>query len=184
MTLANLKSKLVFCSVPTKNAKASREFYSALLGSDDFAHVLNSHVEAFFRPISNDGLDLNITQRFDDKEPITCFFAVDNLDAAIQVLQSHGGTVVVKPTPVPTGGPQEAVDHFHSEAKKHGLTPRATAGRMATMLDPDKNYLGLIELDDVGQHHFGAGKFHKPLTHDQVATHDSWKTVAAKTLKP
>lgn len=135
--MANPHAKLVSCNVPTKNSAAAQKFYNTLLGAQNFGRSATSHVESHFRPIGSGNLHLTITTRQDEREPITCYFSVDNLDDTISQLTAAGGKVVVNPTPMPASGP--------GKQSSEGL------GRFATMLDPDGNAFGLIQLDKSGK---------------------------------
>ncbi len=95
MANRQLNAKLVICSVPTKNSAAAQQFYNTLFGGADFARTLNDQIESYYRPISEDGLTLTIAARQSDREPITCFFAVDNLNETVEQLEAAGGKVVV-----------------------------------------------------------------------------------------
>jgi len=154
----NLKAKLVMCNIPTVNFEVARKFYSTLLGKNDFVRALNEEVEAYYQPISEDGLNLNITQRYDDLEQITCYFAVDQLDEAIQQLQAAGGKVLVEPMEIPISGPQESIDFANAEMERLGMRPVQQVGRMATLRDPDGNHIGLLELQEFAQRYFQTGK--------------------------
>src|SRR4051812_48777213 len=105
MPLDSLKANLILCNVPTTNSDAARRFYARLLGIDvdDFARGLNDEVESYFIPISNDGIDLTVTQRFVDEERLTCYFAVDDLQATLRDLSEFQGKVVAEPRPVKIG---------------------------------------------------------------------------------
>lgn len=161
MPQVKLKAKLVICNVPSTNFEKARRFYSALFGSDDFVRGPNRKVESYNRPLSPDGIDLSITQRYDDREGFTCYFAVNNLGNAIEMLREAGGTVVTEPTriPAPDG--------------------RALMGTMAVMLDPDGNHVGLIQLDKRAHGHFRLGVYQRPLQPDQVEGLEEAKELSA-----
>src|SRR6266849_6388644 len=112
MANQKLHAKLVTCTVPTKNSAAAQKFYNTLFGGQDFARSLNDKFESYFRPISQDGLTLSIATRSNDREPITCFFAVDNLDATVSQLVAAGGKVVVNSSALPVSGPSQAIKVF------------------------------------------------------------------------
>jgi predicted enzyme related to lactoylglutathione lyase len=171
MANQQLKAKLVVCNVPTKNTAAAQAFYNALFGGQDFARSLYDKHESHYRPIHEDGLTLSIAARQNDREPITCYFAVDNLDTAVSQLTAAGGKVVVSAAPMPVSGPPPAVKVFKDA---HPAAP-TTAGRFATMLDPDGNYLGLMELESSLQDHFGAKPAQRSLSKPQVDELDNWK---------
>lgn len=156
--LAQLKAQLVICNVPSTKYEESMRFYGALLGSDDFAPAPNDKVDSYFRPISEDGIDLTITQRYDDSERLTCYFAVASLDEALKELRELGGEVVVEPRPVTAG-----------RATQGALKAGEAVGRMAVMLDPDGNHVGLIELvAESALEHFRAGPYQRALGEDQL----------------
>ena len=175
MANQQLKAKLVICHVPTKNTAAAQKFYNTLFGGQDSARSLYDKHESHYRPIDQDGLTMSIADRQNDREPITCYFAVDNLDATVSQLTAAGGKVVVSATPMPVSGPPSAVKVFHdAQAATHAQAP-TTAGRFATMLDPDGNYLGLMELESSLQAHFGSQPAQRKLSKTQVDELDHWK---------
>jgi predicted enzyme related to lactoylglutathione lyase len=168
---AHLKAKVVFYDVPSSNLDASRKFYGALLGTDEFAPSPNERVKAYFRPISADGIDMTLHQKADRPEdppdvPIT-YFAVDSLSEAQRELESLGGKVVHGPTeiPLPTG---QALEHYQGAAKaaRHPVGKRI--GEALLMLDPDENPLGIVQLEAHAAFYFRAGQYHHPLRADQV----------------
>lgn len=167
MATQQLNAKLVICSVPTKNSAASQKFYNALFGGDDFARSLNDKIESYFRPISEDGVTLTVTARQNDREPITVYFAVDNLDQTVKALEAAGGKVVVNSTPVPISGKPEAVKALGAAS--------SSAGSFATMQDPDGNYLGLMQLESHVQALLGAQPAQRKLSATQVSSIDTWK---------
>ncbi len=172
MAKAQLNAKLVICSVPTRNSAAAQQFYNTLLGGADFARTLDDQIESYYRPISKDGLTLTIAARQNDREPITCFFAVDNLDETVQQLQAAGGRVVVNSAPVPVSAPEQAKQAY---AQAVGQQAPATAGQFVGMIDPDGNYLGLLQLDSSIQKSLNAGPECRTLSPGQVQQLDNWK---------
>jgi len=175
MANQQLNAKLVICSVPTKNSAVARKFYDTLFGGQDFARSLNDKKECYFRPINQDGLTLSIAERSDDREPITCFFAVDNLDETVRQLVAAGGKVVVNSTAMPVSGPPQAIKSFNDARTAEHLQPSHTLGHFVTMLDPDGNYLGLMHLDDSMQPHFNARPAQRTLSKEQVDELDKSK---------
>ena len=176
MATQQLNAKLVICSVPTKNSAASQKFYNALFGGEDFARSLNDKIESYFRPISQDGVNLTVTARQNDREPITVYFAVDNLDQTIKALEAAGGKVIVNSTPVPVSGKPEAIKALGAI---HGAQPPSTAGQFATMQDPDGNYLGLMQLEGHVQTLLHAEPAHRTLSATQVSNLEAWKQKGA-----
>jgi predicted enzyme related to lactoylglutathione lyase len=175
MANQQLQAKLIICHVPTKNSTAARKFYNTLFGGQDFARSLNDKIESYYRPISQDGLTMSIAARSDQREPITCFFAVDNLDDAVRQLEAAGGKIIMNPTPMPVSGPPQAVKVFQDTLTAQQVKPPSTMGRFATMLDPDENYVGLMQLDDSMNHHFNARPAQRTLSKAQVDELDHWK---------
>jgi predicted enzyme related to lactoylglutathione lyase len=173
-----LKSGLVLCNVPTTKSEEARRFYSSLLGLDDFVRAPNEEVESYFHPISADGIDMTITQRYDDQERLTCYFAVDDLDATLRELESLGGRIEVQPREVTMSErAREAI-----KRASRGRAPRANVGRMAVVLDPDLNHLGLIQLDSSAHRHFRWGRFKRGIDNDQVAGVKEARKVAEETF--
>ena len=177
MANQQLNAKLVMCSVPTKNSDAAQKFYNTLFGGDDFARSLNDQVESFYRPINQDGLTLTIATRQDEREPITCYFAVDDLNATVRQLEAEGGKLVVNPTDMPASGPPQALQAAQD------VQPSTNMGNFVTMLDPDGNYLGLMQLDNSIQAHFNARKSQRTLTKEQVDKQDRWKQKGEPLMK-
>jgi predicted enzyme related to lactoylglutathione lyase len=175
MANQQLNAKLVLCNIPTKNSTAAQKFYNTLFGGQDFARSLNDKVESFYRPIHQDGMTLTIAARADAREPITCYFAVDNLDATVKALEAAGGKVVVNTTPLPVSGPAQATKVFNDARAAQHEPPASTVGSFVTMIDPDGNYLGLMQLDSSMQTHFNAQPTQRTLSKAQVDAHDNWK---------
>jgi predicted enzyme related to lactoylglutathione lyase len=161
-----LKGRLVFVNAPTRDSDKSRRFYGALLGAE-FAHGLNPNVPSWWTPLGR-GVDFNITVRYDDRERLTPYFAVESLDAAVKELEGLGGRCVVPPRDVLLG-PDEARQAYVAQQKKegHDINPEQakTVGRIAVLLDPDLNHVGLIQLAAHAKHHFGLDEIHE----DQAA---------------
>lgn len=175
MAHAKLRSKVVMLNVPASDLDRGRKFYSTLLGSDDFVRGLNEKVRSFYRPISEDGLNLTIAQQQDKAERLTAFFAVDNLDQMVKQLTDAGGTLKVAPMDIPVSGPPELMQAHDEAVKQHGEQPGKTADRMATMIDSEGNYIGLIQLAGNSERYFKAGKHQRPLSKKTVDELDRWK---------
>jgi predicted enzyme related to lactoylglutathione lyase len=183
MANQQLNAKLVICNVPTKNSAASLKFYNTLFGGQDFARSLNDKTESYFRPISQDGLTMSIGARWNDREPITCYFAVDNLNETVSQLEAAGGKVVVQPTTMPVSGPPEAVKVFHENLQAQQVQPLTTMGQFVTMTDPDGNYVGLLQLTDAMKPELQAGPAHRTLSQAQVNKHENWKQHGEPAMK-
>jgi predicted enzyme related to lactoylglutathione lyase len=183
MANQQLKAKLVLCNVPTRHSVNARKFYDTLFGGEDFARSLTDKIESYFRPVSQDGLTMTIIPRQDDRQPITCYFAVDNLDETVRQLEAAGGKLVVKSSALPVSGPQAAVKVHEDAVRSHGSQPSNNMGHWATMVDPDGNYLGLIQLDDSAQSHFNARPAGRMLSKEQVDAHEHWKQHGAPLMR-
>ncbi len=180
MPRAKLKAQLVLCNVPTQNSEAARRFYGSLLGSDDFVRALNDQVESYFRPLSPDGIDMTITQRYEDEERLTCYFAVESLDATLKELEALGGKIVVQPRDVPIG-PKRAFEFYSGQMRRLGVKVRKNVvGRMAVLLDPDGNHVGVMQLEAHAHPHFRLGEFQRPLDPDQVGGLEEARQAAAE----
>src|SRR5262249_683636 len=141
------------------NSSAAQTFYNTLFGGSDFARSLNNTLISYFRPIDKNGLTLAIGPRNDPREPIVCFFAVDNLSAMVSQLTAAGGQVVLNPTQLPVSG--------SAQARK--TTSSTTLGQFVTMQDPDGNYFGLIQVDASMQLSFQAQPADRTLSTTQVS---------------
>src|SRR5438876_6732431 len=111
------KGKLVLINAPTRNSEKSRSFYGALLGVE-FAHGFNPNVASWWTPLLR-GVDFTVTDRYDDRERLTPYFAVENLEAAVKELEGLGGRCVVPARDVLLG-PEQAREAFVAEQKKEG----------------------------------------------------------------
>lgn len=166
-----LRGSLIMCNVPTTNSEAARRFYGSLLGDDSFARGLNDEVESYFMPISEDGIDLTITQRYDDSERLTCYFAVEDLGASLEELRSLDGRVVVEPQPVRIG-PEKARRFYKELGRREGIEVGDDVGTMAVVLDPDGNHVGLMQLEPIAMKHFQVGRYQNQITDEQAKEHD------------
>ena len=169
MPSAHLQGKLVFYDVPATNLANTRKFYAALLGTE-LADIPNPKEKGAFHPLSADGLELTIHPRRKQDPPDipTAYFAVADLAAAMKQLTAAGGKEAYPPhdIPLPTG---DALKKYRLEAKKAGQEVGKRIGQGAVMLDPDKNPVGLVQLEGHAAFYFRAGAFHTPLRADQLA---------------
>jgi len=130
-------AKLVFCNVPARDARSLLPFYGKLLGIDpeSFVHNPESPIPQYYEPITGDGVDITITQRNDTREVTATYWHVPDIGDAIRSLNEVGGNVVSGPDKMPDGG------------------------QTAVLLDPDGNYVGLVQLGERAQGYFRAGEF-------------------------
>ncbi len=172
-------AKLILINAPTRNSEKSRGFYGALLGAE-FAHGLNPTVASWWTPLDQ-GVDFNITTRYDDRERLTPYFGVDDLDSAIKQLERLGGKVVVAPRDVVLG-PEKAREFYIAQQKKEGHNvsneEAKTVGRMAVILDPDLNHVGLMQIAPHAQGHFMMGKERAKISPHEAAAFSAEKKLA------
>lgn len=178
MAQAKLQAKVVMLNVPSRNLERARKFYSSLLGSDDFVVGLNEAVPSFYRPISEDGLNLMLAHQQDDRERVTAFFAVDDLDEMVKQLQDAGGQLIVAPRDVLVSGSPKLMKAHEEVVTRKGQKVSSTSGRMATMIDSEGNYIGLMQLEGDSERYFKAGKHQRPLSKETVSELDEWKKVS------
>jgi hypothetical protein len=88
-------------------------------------------------------------------------------------LEAAGGQVVVNSTAVAVSAPQLAKQAFAEVVK--GQQAPATAGDFVGMIDPDGNYLGLLQLDSSMQNLLNARPASRRLSQAQVDQLDNWK---------
>jgi predicted enzyme related to lactoylglutathione lyase len=175
--MARLKAQLVLCNVPSVDTGAATRFYGALLGQD-FARGLNDDVTSYFQPIHKDGIDMTVTERFDDRERMTCYFAVEDLEGTIRELEGLGGTVEAEPRPVNLS---KRARKYREQAKRAGLEVQDTVGTMAVLLDPDKNHVGLIQLEEHAKKlHFKVTEDNEQVTEEQVQELEEVRREAAE----
>jgi predicted enzyme related to lactoylglutathione lyase len=177
-----LKSKLLFVNVPSSNPDSVVRFYNNLLGVD-LARSLTEKVTSYHAPIDEDGIDLNITDRQYDGEQITCYFGVDDLDAAVSEVQQGGGKVVAGPFDV------QVEDEVFEEYKKQQLEDlrgpdreeiEKNLGRSAIVVDPDGVPFGLMELTGHAQRHYNFGRHQRELRAPQVRAQKRAKELGKK----
>lgn len=153
--MASRRAKLIFVNAPTRDSEMSRKFYGSLFGAE-FAHGFNPNVAGWWTPLEA-GIDFNITMRYDDRERLTPYFAVDDLEASIKQLEEVGGRCVVAPREVVLG-PDEARKFYEEKLRADNVEfdgEVKTVARMAIVLDPDLNHLGLMQVQPFARMHYG-----------------------------
>jgi len=127
-------ARLVFCNIPAREPKSLIGFYSALLGSDAFVQNEHSPIPQYQEALTGDGVDLTITQRQDTRDVTAVYWAVADVEGMIDQLKRQGGELV-EHKDIPDGG------------------------RTAVMLDPEGNFVGLIQLAPDAHEYFQVGEF-------------------------
>lgn len=133
-----METKLVMCNVPTTNFKSSLAFYASLFGVDpgDFIQNPQSPIEQYYRPISADGVDLTISAKNDTRDTTIMYFAVGSVEKTVSLLTELGGKVILE-----------------NERLAEG------SGHLTLMVDPDGNYVGLMQLAEEPAQYFRFGDF-------------------------
>ncbi len=164
-----MTAKLIFYNVPSSNVQNSLKFYSALLGIDasDFVRAPSDQTESYNYLISPDGIELHISSRHHPNEGVTPYYAVDDLNAALNELERLGAKVDVKPSPVQVAA--AAMPAYQAEAAKLGQKVTAHLGQFAIVRDPDNNMLGLMQLEDAANRYFKSGPYRNNLSAEQLA---------------
>jgi predicted enzyme related to lactoylglutathione lyase len=127
-------AKLVFCNIPARDPKSLLGFYSALLGGGEFVLNRESPIPQYQEAITGDGVDLTITQRQDTRDVTAAYWAVPDVDKMVDQLLGQGGQVATRMTTRDNGG-------------------------TALMLDPEGNFVGLIQLAEDAQKYFLVGEY-------------------------
>ena len=166
---AYLSGKLVFYDVPATDVGRADGFYSALLGTENFAPVPEPNSKSLFHPLSADGIDITIHPKREQDPPDIpiAYFAVQDLQAAVRALTAVGGKVVREPMdiPLPTGA---ALARYEASARDARQPVGPRVGQAVVMLDPDNNPVGIVQLEGFSAFYFRAGPFHLPLRADQA----------------
>lgn len=176
-----MKAKLVLCNVPASkdNLPKINDFYSKLLGIN-LERALTDQVESHHMPISNDGIYLTVTSRFNEKESVTCFFAVADLAATIAELKQCGGKVIAEyDLPMPERV-MEDYKQFVSELNEKKAEVTNSLGKTAIIQDPEGNAVGLIQLEKHAHVFYKVGDFAEDLDEKQKKAHLKAKELAQK----
>jgi predicted enzyme related to lactoylglutathione lyase len=180
-----LKSKLLFVNVPSTKPDSVVGFYNDVLGVD-LARSLTEDVTSYHAPIDEDGIDINVTDRQYEGEQITCYFGVDDLDAALGDVKQSGGKVVAGPFDV------QVDDKIFEEYKKQQLEDlrgpdreevEQSLGRSAVVVDPGGVPFGLMELKGHAQRHYNAGRHQRELRAPQIRAQKRAKELGKKIKK-
>jgi len=149
--------KVILINVPADDPKRTAEFYSQLLGIEFARTFTDSHV-AYHVPISDDGKLLQVQKKFAPDEGVTCYFAVDDLNAAIKDLKAKGATVATQPMDLPISK-QVLQDYKEMFKQSYGADAADTIGTGAVLKDPAGNRFGLVQLNEHANLMFKYGKY-------------------------
>jgi predicted enzyme related to lactoylglutathione lyase len=169
-----LRAKLIACNVPSSNPAATQSFYSALLGVD-FARSLTEQTTSFHIPLTEDGQFLWLSDRTAKEEQITCVFAVDDLDHAMNELSRAGGSRFIGPFDTPIA---PKLMSFYERQVPSGVKVTPTLGRCALMRDPDGNTIALMQLEQHAQVFYKAGEYDRGLSEYTMRVHEKVREAA------
>jgi predicted enzyme related to lactoylglutathione lyase len=162
--------KPVLINFPADDVEQSVGFFEALLGIP-MARSLSYDV-SYHAPVSSDGILLTVNKRRFPGEVPTVFFAVDDLAAALDVVVAEGGTVVAGPFDLPL--PRTMDPAFRAQFRESPFV-RGEAGdsmgTAATVHDAQGNRFGLMELAEWAHATFRVGRYHNPVTPEQMVDH-------------
>ncbi len=152
-----MPAKLMLVNVPTTDFERSLPFYAALLGVEQFVENKHAVVQQYYTPLGSDGSDLAVTAKQEARETTVAYFAVDDLQGTVERLKRAGGEVVLPPTEMPEEGKREGdVDFGNAD-----LDRPPDFGALVMMVDPDGNYVGLVQLAPEPARYFGLTDEHE-----------------------
>lgn len=179
-----LNAQLIMVNVPAKDPKASRDFYSALFGIE-FAPAWSDEVEGYHAPVSSDGIKLSVQEPGQGQQGLSCIFAVNNLEEAVQEIEKMGGQATRRSFSMPIA--QSAIQAYAACAVRYGVSQElATStmnnlGRAAVVKDPAGNSMVLVELEEHAHFSFKSGPLYEGLTSRQLKLHNE-ELQASKSL--
>lgn len=172
----SLKASLAFVNIPSDNPKETRQFFEKLFGIE-MVPSLSDEV-SYHAPVSDDGIDLNVGARHTPQESPTAFIAVDDLDRAVELAKTSGGSVVWGPDDLAI--PDQDFDEYKQAVKEiDDLDVREKRlGRAAIVVESGGSQVGLVELASHAEKHFNAGKRKKDLSDYRVKVHERSQKLA------
>jgi predicted enzyme related to lactoylglutathione lyase len=170
-----LKKKLVMLSLSADSPEGVRSFYETLFGME-FAESLTDRFESYHAPIDENGIDFTINPTFPGGQAgVVPYYAVDDLDSAMNEATAAGGRVVFGPADLPISPgerseyKQRIEEFFPDDAR--GATDWDIVGSAGLVIDPDGNPVGLVQLAQHTQGRFKAGKHKRDLDEKQERVH-------------
>lgn len=164
-----LNAVITLVNVPSDHPQKTADFYEKLLNIELAAAL--SDQEVYHTPISEDGIDLNVSSRHSPQEGVTTFFSVRDLDAVIATAKQMGAQVVWGPADltIPAADFQAYKDGMQKVANIQVTTAHLCRG--AILLEPGGTQVGLVQLEEHAHSHFKVGKFYRPLSDEQEKIH-------------
>jgi len=150
-------AKLIMVGLPADRPRAAARFYNGVVGGDFARSFSQDH--AFHAPVSADGVDFLISKRHSAAELPMPYFAVDDVNVAIDAARHGGGTVVWGPADIPIA--QTVLNDYkdlHREEAGQGIVTDSV-GSGAIIKDPQGNLFGVVELAEHTHEHFKVGRF-------------------------
>lgn len=180
------KAKLCMFVMPAEQGTLVRtaRLYSHLLAIE-FSRTWTDEVKCLYAPISIDATMFSVEWRRRAPGQLAIpfpIFAVDDLDAAEKELVELGGTLDGERFELPIA--KQGLAQYRETMLKLGLHESQLTDRVGVarqMVDPSRNYFGLIQPDSHSQYAFKTGPYRIGMTADQMA---KWQEelVAAKSL--
>jgi predicted enzyme related to lactoylglutathione lyase len=154
-------------NIPVDDVPAGIAFYQTMLGVPLARNL--SYAIAYHAPVSSDGVLLVINKKRFPDEPVTVYFAVDDLTKSLERLREMGGRVAAGPYDLSI--PKKIRPEFRESFKE---SPFATSeagdslGTGASVHDHEGNRYGLIEFNEWAYATFKLGPHARPVTDDQM----------------
>ena len=169
-----MKAKLVFVTVPAKDPQRLAAFYEKFFGID-FGLTYGENVVSYHAPILREGVQLSIQQWFRQNDTTTCYYAVDDIAAAVAEVKEGGGQVVSDPRPLPILPPLVPIFRLMAQAffdvTAQETAQATTIGTGAVLADPEGNQLGLIQFEPFMHAMYCIGRHTEPLSATQLSSH-------------
>ncbi len=97
-------SRVVHFEIPATDPEKSMNFYSEVFGWKFTKYGEEDYWFAETGSKEDPGIDGAVMKRRDPNQPVTNAIDVENLDAALTMIEKNGGEVVVPKFPIPTMG--------------------------------------------------------------------------------
>lgn len=159
-----MATQLVTVNVPTTDFTRALPFYAALLGidTDSFIYNYDASVVQYYTSLTADGVDLTITDKQDTRETTVTYYAVDDLASMVSALEDLGGGLAVPQTDMPEDDTSRTPEEKRAAQPREG-DPKESSdfGSFAMMVDPDGNYIALVQLGPSASEHFNVSDDHE-----------------------
>lgn len=173
-----LSKKLAFISVAADSPDTVRSFYQTFFGID-FVQALTDQQVTYQAPIDEDGIDMLIGPKHNPQDSVIAYYAVDDINTAINQAKAAGGKVIWGPQALPIPPAQQqgykalVQKNYPDDAKSASATDWNTVGQGALIADPAGNPVGLVQLAPHATGHFNAGPHARPISDTRMAVHQT-----------